>query len=119
MAFDPAIFDDIYANLRSLEIDEIKKRLEPLMIGYAIECPIFDSGAFVYRSRLIGPTFNKASGMTWKDLIYPPANVAPLGRLNRAGHPVFYGSIHKELVFFELPDLKQGDEIVLKMGYRK
>jgi len=113
MAFSRAIFDDIHANLRSLEIDEIKKRLEPLMIGYAIECPIFDPGAFIYRARPIGPTFNKAGGITCKDLIYPPANVAPLGRLNRVGHPVFYGSMLKASVFFELPDLKKDDEIVL------
>jgi hypothetical protein len=33
MAFDRSAFDQIDANLRSLEIDEIKKRLEPLMIG--------------------------------------------------------------------------------------
>jgi hypothetical protein len=113
MAFDRSAFDQIDANLRSLEIDEIKKRLEPLMIGYAIQSPIFDPGAFVYRARLIGPTFNKAGGITRQDLIYPPTNVAPLGRLNRAGQPVFYCSMHKESGFFELPDLKAGDEIVL------
>jgi hypothetical protein len=68
---------------------------------------------FVYRARLITPSFNKSSGITRKDLIYPPAHVARLGRLNRAGHPVFYCSLHKESVFFELPDLRAGDEIVL------
>jgi hypothetical protein len=85
MPFDRSMFDEIDANLRSLEIDEIKKRLEPLTIGYAIQSPIFDPGAFVYRTRLITPTFNKAGGITRKDLIYPPVNVAPLGRLNRVG----------------------------------
>jgi hypothetical protein len=113
MAFDRSTFDQIDANLRSLEIDEIKKRLEPLMIGYAIQSPIFDPGAFVYRARLIAPTFNKAGPITRKDLIYPPANVTSLGRLNRAGQPVFYCSMHKESVFFELPNLKAGDEIIL------
>jgi RES domain len=111
--FDRSVFDDIDANLRSLEIDQIKQRLDPLMIGYSIECPIFEPGAFLYRARKIGPNFNKAIGITRKDLIYPPRHLAPLGRLNRAGQPVFYSSMHKESVFFELPELKAGDELIL------
>lgn len=113
MAFDRAVFNAIEANLPSLEIDEIKKRLDLLTIGYAIQSPIFDPGAFIYRGRLLTPTFNKAAGITRKDLIYPPANVATLGRLNRAGQSIFYCSMHKELVFFELRDVKPGDEIIL------
>jgi hypothetical protein len=31
--------------------------------------------------------------------------------LNRIGKPVFYGAMHKEAVFFELPSLKAGDEL--------
>jgi hypothetical protein len=111
--FDRSVFDEIEARLNTLEIDDIKKRLEPLMLGYAVQSPIFDPGAFVYRGRVITPTFNKATGITRKDLIYPPTNLASLGRLNRAGQPVFYCSTHKESVFFELPDLKPGDEVVL------
>jgi hypothetical protein len=38
---------------------------------------------------------------------------AKLGRLNRAGTPVFYGSMHKEAVFFELSDLEAGDELIV------
>lgn len=113
MAFDRAVIDEIDANLRSLEIDEIKNRLNPLMIGYRIETPVFDPGAFIYRARRFSPAFNKASGITRRDLIYPPANIAPLGRLNRSGQPMFYSSMHKKSVFFELPDLKAGDEIIL------
>jgi hypothetical protein len=113
MAFDRKVFDEIDANLRSLEIDEIKKRLEPMMIGYQIESPIIDPGAFLYRARRLGPAFNKAHGIGRQDLIYPPANVTQLGRLNRKGRPIFYSSMHKESVFFELPELKADDEIVL------
>jgi hypothetical protein len=113
MAFDLTILDEIDANLRSLEIDEVKKRLEPLMIGYGNESPIVDPGAFLYRARRLSPAFHKANGITRQDLIYPPANVAPQGRLNRAGQPMFYSSMHKASVFFELPDLKAGDEIIL------
>jgi hypothetical protein len=113
MPFDRSVFDDIDANLRSLKIDQIKQRLDPMMIGYSIETPIFDPGAFLYRARKIGPIFNKAVGITRKDLIYPPKHLAPLGRLNRAGQPMFYSSMHKESVFFELPELNAGDELIL------
>jgi hypothetical protein len=113
MAFDRTIFDEIDADLRSLEIDEVKRRLGPLMIGYSIESPTFDPGAFLYRARRLSPTLNKANGITRQGLIYPPASAAPLGRLNRAGQSMFYSSMHKESVFFELPNLKAGDEIIL------
>jgi hypothetical protein len=108
-----SVFADIDANLRSLDIDEIKVRLSPLMIGYGIQSPFFNAGTFVYRSRLVGPTFNKSKGITRADLIYPPASVARLGRLNRPSQSVFYCSVHKESVFFELPNLKANDEVVL------
>jgi hypothetical protein len=113
MSFDRSALEDIEANLRTLEIDQIKQRLDPVMIGYSIESPIFDPGAFLYRARKIGPAFNKAAGITRKDLTYPPKHLAPLGRLNRVGQPMFYSSMHKEAVFFELPELKVGDEIIL------
>jgi hypothetical protein len=113
VAFDPKIFDDVVAELPSLDIDQIKARLQPALIGYAITCPIFDPGAFLYRARLVTPHFNKAAGIGRQDLIYPPAKVARLGRLNRDGQPVFYASMHKQSVFFEVPDLKDGDEIIL------
>ena len=70
-------------------------------------------GAFLYRARKFGPSFNKATGITRKDLIYPPKHLASAGRLNRAGQPMFYSSMHKESVFFELRDLKARDELVL------
>jgi hypothetical protein len=113
MPFDRSVFDDIEANLRSLEIDQIKQKLDGMMIGYGIETPIFEPGAFLYRARQCGPNFNKAKGITRKDLIYPPMHLATLGRLNRAGQSMFYSSMHKESVFFELPDLATGNELVL------
>jgi hypothetical protein len=113
MPFDRSIFEKIEADLRILEIDEIKRMLESLMIGYGIESPIFSAGAFLYRARRMGPTFSKSMGITYKDLIYPPKHVSTLGRLNRAGQPLFYSSMHKQSVFFELPDLKAGDELLL------
>jgi hypothetical protein len=113
MPFEPSILDNIDGDLRVLEIDEIKRRLEPLMIGYGIESPIFSAGAFLYRARKVGPTFSKSTGITYKDLIYPPKHLTALGRLNRTGEPIFCSSMHRESVFFELPDLKAGDELIL------
>lgn len=113
MAFDPTIFDDIEANIETLDVDEIKRRLDPLMIGFHIQSPIFNAGAFVYRARPLGPGFRKDAGITRTDLIYPPAAKTKLGRLNRIGKPVFYAGMHKEAVFFEIPGLKTGDELVV------
>jgi hypothetical protein len=113
MAFDQIIFDDVVANLPSLTINEIKERLQPALIGYAISCPIFDPGVFLYRARRISPVFHKGIGIKRADLIYPPANVARLGRVNRDGEPVFYASMHKQSVFFEVPNLQEGDEIIV------
>jgi RES domain len=107
------IFQDIERDIRWLEIDDIKRRLQPLMVGYRIQTPVFDPGSFVYRARRLCPAFNKAKGITRQDLIYPPANITPLGRVNRPGQPVFYASLNKEAVFFELLELREGDEIVL------
>jgi hypothetical protein len=111
--FDQSILDDIDANLRTFDIDEIKRRLNPLIVGYEIDSPIFDAGLFLYRARKCGPAFDKKIGITRKDLIYPPPDRARLGRLNRDGQSIFYSSIHKESVFFELPDLNVGDELIL------
>src|SRR5580692_6928576 len=113
MPFDAMLFEEIEARLDSLDIDEIKRRLEPFMIGFHIESPVFDAGAFVYRARQLGPQFRKEHGITRADLVYPPAAKTALGRLNRIGKPVFYGAMHKEAVFFGLPSLKAGDELIV------
>ncbi len=111
--FDRSVFDDIEANLATLDIDEIKNCLEHLLKGYHTELPIFDPGAFLYRARKFGTSFNKGTGITYNDLTYPPKHLVPLGRVNRKEQPVFYSSVHKELVYFELQDLKVGDELVV------
>jgi hypothetical protein len=113
MVLDLSILGDVEANLEALEIDEIKKRLEPLITGYRIASPIFDPGAFVCRARRVTPSFRKQNGIGRSDLIYPPAEFAKLGRLNRAGAPVFYCSVHKGSVFFELQGLQAGEELIL------
>ena len=103
MPFDQALFDEIEAKIRSFDIDEIKRRLKTLMIGFRIETPVFDRGAFVYRARQLGTQFRKEAGIKRTDLVYPPAAKTSLGRLNRVGKPVFYGAMHKEAVFSNSP----------------
>src|SRR5262249_41646525 len=41
-SFDRLLFENIKANLATLEIDEIKRRLAHLLKGYIIESPVFD-----------------------------------------------------------------------------
>ena len=108
-----AILEDLESNLPNLDIDAIKEKLSPLTIGYALVCPTFEPGAFLYRARKITSEFNKEKGIVRADLIYPPKESTKLGRLNRHGDPVFYSSMHKESVFFELQNLKAGDELLL------
>jgi len=108
-----SVFEEIESNLANLEIDEIKRRLDPVFIGMAVEVPIIDPGTFLYRARKLGGDFRKPSGITRADLIYPPKARTRIGRLNRPNESVFYCSTGKEALFLELQDLKPGDELVL------
>jgi hypothetical protein len=110
---DLTIFDAVNADLERLKIDEIKDRLAPLIKGMRVASPIFSPGVFLYRARKISSTFNKITGIKYSDLIYPPKRETRLGRLNRDGDPVFYCSLHKPSIFFELPELSNGNEIIL------
>lgn len=53
MGFDQKLFDDVVGQLSSLDIDEIKTRLQPALLGYRIVSPVFEPGAFVYRARRV------------------------------------------------------------------
>ena len=107
------IFEDISANLKMLSIDEIKQRLAPLIKGMVVPSPFLDAGTHLYRGRKIDKEFNKADGINYADLIYPPKHKAKLGRLNRDNESVFYCSVCKEAPFFELQDLQAGCELVI------
>jgi hypothetical protein len=113
MAIDVSIFADIEANLAILDVDEIKKRLHPVMKGVQIQSLIFNPGMFLYRARKVAPDFTKQAGIRRSGLIYPPKHLVKLGRLNRSEQPVFYCSILKESVLFEVQGLQAGDEIIL------
>lgn len=107
------ILEEIEANLGTLQIDEIKERLEPLIAGRIIETPVYNAGAFLYRARNFTPSFNKQTCIKKADLVYPPNHLAKLGRLNRNEQSIFYCSLHRESVFYELPELSAGDDIIV------
>lgn len=113
LKYDLSIFEHVTSNLKVLEIDDIVKLLGPLKIGMTIETPKIPSETFLYRGRKIDGDFNKARGIKFDDLIYPPAQSTRLGRVNRDKNPMFYCAGSKEVVFFELTGLTTGDEIVL------
>ena len=105
----------IESNTRTLSIDEIKSQLSELLRGLKIRPPRIATGSFFYRARKICGQFNKTSPVCVRDLSYPPKASAKMGRLNRDGQPLFYSSVGKEPLLFEIPDLRPGDEIVLSI----
>lgn len=107
------IFNHITANLKVLSIEEIKQLLAPVVKGMIVRSPILGAGTYLYRVRKIDNEFNKATGIDFPDLIYPPKHKSKLGRLNRDNESVFYCSMGKEAPFFELPNLQGGCELVL------
>ena len=107
------IFKQINDNIKKLSIDEIRELIRPLMKGVSVQAPIIHAGNFLYRARKIDGLFNKNRKILLEELKNPPPDKATLGRVNRDGQSVFYCSGSKEPVFFELPNLSNGDEIIL------
>lgn len=107
------IFKHINDNIKQLGIDDIRELIRPLMKGVSVQAPIIHAGSFLYRARKIDGSFNKNQKILLKELKNPPPDKATLGRVNRDGQSVFYCSGSKEPVFFELPNLSNGDEIIL------
>jgi hypothetical protein len=107
------ILDELQLRLHELEIDEIYARINPLLIGAFILTPILSTGTVLFRGRRFTSTFNKTRGVTVRDLSYPPASATKLGRVNRPNRPFFYCSASQEVIYFEIPGLSEGDELVL------
>lgn len=107
------IFKHINDNIQQLSIDEIRELIRPLMKGVSVQAPIIHTGNFLYRARKIDGLFNTNRKILLEELKNPPPDKATLGRVNRDGQSVFYCSGSKEPVFFELPNLSNGDEIIL------
>jgi hypothetical protein len=89
------LFSD--AELRNKSIDALKRRLRSRLTGYRLVFKNIPAGTVVHR------------GVPWNDrpcyvaqLWHPPAEKAKLNRANRAGRPIFYGSLAAPAVLFEL-----------------
>lgn len=84
------------ADLKSISIDDLKEALIPVFRGYIVTAPRFNPGLELFRARLLEkPTHVR-------DLLYPPTDVAPLGRANREGASLLYCCSSREPSFFEL-----------------
>ena len=107
------VLELINANIGTLSVDEIKEKLQPFTTGMFVNTPILSEGTFFYRGRKFDDKFKKKSEITLADLIYPPAKIAKLGRVNRECQSIFYCATSKEALFFEIPKLIAGDELVI------
>lgn len=107
------ILNYIEENIDSISIDEIKEWVSKIMIGITFRTPLFYPGTFVYRARKVDENFNTSTPISLADLKYPPASRTRIGRANREGYPMFYCSMSKEPIFFEIGNLKAGDEIII------
>src|SRR5437762_3493189 len=91
-------------DLRTVEIELIKSRLDPVMLGYMVRTPYVGVGEILYRgvSYREKPTHRS-------QLSYPPAeHILRFGRINRPHQSMFYCSRAPEAPYFEL-GLKRGD----------
>lgn len=81
--------------LEHTTIENLLALLEPILRGYAVEAPRFESGITLFRSRICGKPGNI------NDLWAPPPHLTPLGRVNRSGSPVLYCCTSRGAPFFE------------------
>ncbi len=88
------------------DIDAMVNQLRPLIVGAAMTAPQFDVGAMLFRGRIC----DHANFV--RELSYPPTYLAKLGRLNRAGSPMFYASWSRSSVFFET-GVRPGDVLLV------
>ena len=91
-----AIAAALRTDLSRASIDELKVILAPAIEGRVVNVPILNAGTPVYRARI------EERPTHIRDLSYPAPALAPLGRVNRAGAPVFYCSAAREGALFEV-----------------
>jgi hypothetical protein len=82
-------------DLRLTSFDDLRTRLWGLLTGYRVAAPRFEPGFRVFRARVC----EKPAKVS--EISYPPPERTPLGRCNRPGVPIFYGSTSREPPFFE------------------
>jgi hypothetical protein len=82
-------------DLCAATIEVIEQQLAPVLRGYTVETPRFNPGLRLYRSRISDRPSNI------RDLLYPPAEVTPLGRCNKEKYPLLYCSTSRHAAYFE------------------
>lgn len=101
-----SIFTD--AQLRTRDIDTLKRFLRYKLGGYRVAIMEFSADNLLYR----GVAWSERPSLV-SQLSYPPVDrVTEPGRLNRAGHSMFYASRGAPPVFFEMRT-KPGDLVAL------
>ncbi len=99
---------------RTSSIKEIEELLFPLFKGLRMTVPSFDPGVYLYRSRIC-----KDRPQHLAELSYPPPKyISDYGRANDIGQSMFYGSISKNVPFFEL-NAQTGDRLILSIWKTK
>ncbi len=109
----PAKLRSAIERVRGLEcdgasIDDLKDALVKVFVGWIKVEPIFDPGLRLFRGRVVGDSPRDHISR----LSYPPPGVAPPGRANRAGDPVFYACTAREAVLFEV-GATAGDRVAI------
>ncbi len=92
-----------------MPIDEIAEALRPTIKGHTDNYARFDPGPIVCRSRIIDPGCRPSRS---SKLSYPPSHVCRMGRVNRDGEAIFYGSNGIIATVYEV-QAKQGDHVAL------
>ena len=88
-------------NLALADIDILRSRINLLLKGYTFVAPTWPQGQVVFRGRKFNEINEKPINRS--NLTYPKAvNVKTFQRANRPGQPMFYCSLTKEPLFFEL-----------------
>jgi hypothetical protein len=85
------------SQLQQLTIEALKNQLRAKLGGMVRSVKHISANTKVYR----GVPWDSRPNLI-AQLSYPPGDRAPLGRLNRPGQSVFYGSVAPPAVFYEL-----------------
>jgi len=94
------------ADLTARTVEDLVKEIGPLTRGLQLKVPRFKPGIMLFRGRPESRVDHRSA------LTYPPPELVKLGRANRSGSPVFYGTTYRSVVFFELPR-SVGDELLV------
>lgn len=94
------------SDISGLSVEDLVAEIAPLTRDLHVNAPRFKPGIILYRGRLESKCHHR------RDLGYPPAHLARLGRANQEGSPLFYGTTLRSAVFYEVPN-NVGDHLLV------